>query len=600
VTTRRALCQKGITCTTNAQEEIATTGNDDINGDDLYIPSAAGTVIYFDTSKVNMLHHQSEHDCVDFKTKVSGVPFTIFAAHLKSGVNLKAEKRRCKQLHKLLSHAHTSLNPIVLMDANSCLQYQQDLQKSMLSVKEDDTKLHEWTTDVIKKYSFVNLVPNEGNECLKLRQYGTDQTEKAGQFMFDTIDKILVRVAPSSSTSVDNNTNSFSSNFLQILSTDTYPSEYYDDYVKLRNTPYLRDALKQMGSDQYWGTDLTPFLLNMKETFATHIKHVCDKESIENNVALEHDISDLISHLFPNSIPSDHPPVGATVVLEHSKLKDTSLVNVENNTPIKAENDRCISKDTTTPMSQKKPSVSSDVIGDGSFEALMKERAKLRKEKDEHSIAELRVSLTNTERSLSREIKRRIESQSYIEKLCEEKVAAMEERLHLVMDNHVKGIQDRLEQLDVKVNDLNIRLEEEKATIPADIAKRSKDIKDMLQSFIDEFSVERKDRLNREGRIMKQLTDHAELLSTQWNEERRSREESVSILTEKLDENDRNRSEADANFSSLVEREVEKLREEIDKESKERTIEDDEIVEALNRYTEHLQNSLSVISTVGN
>ena len=70
--------------------------------------------------------------------------------------------------------------------------------------------------------------------------------------------------------------------------------------------------------------------------------------------------------------------------------------------------------------------------------------AKLRKEKDEHSVAELRVFLTNTERSLSREIKRRIESQSYIENLCEEKVAAMEERLHLVMDNHVKGIKDRL------------------------------------------------------------------------------------------------------------------------------------------------------------
>lgn len=249
---------------------------------------------------------------------------------------------------------------------------------------------------------------------------------------------------------------------------------------------------------------------------------------------------------------------------------------------------------------KKKTSVTSDVIGDGSFESLMKERAKLRKEKDEHSIAELRVSLTNTERSLSREIKRRIESQGYIEKLCEEKVVAMEERLHTIMDQHVQGIQERLQNLDTKVNDLNVRLEEEKAAIPADITKRSKEIKDMLQNFIDEFSVERRDRLNREGRIMKQLTDHAELLSTQWNDERQSREESVSKLMEKLNENDRNRAEADENFANLVDQEVQKLREEIEKEGKERSAEDDEIVEALNRYTEHLQNSLSVISSVSN
>ncbi len=305
------LCQQGVTCTSNSQEQMMTT--DDNDGNDLYLPSAAGTVIYYDSDQVTLLQHYVRRHRVDFViNNKDRTPFTVFAAHLKSGINLKAERKRSRELDKLLSQAKSTPNPIMLLDANSCEQYQQDLR--LLSSSEEK---EEWTTDTIGKYDFINLVPLKGNECLKLRTYATYQPQKAGQFMFDTLDQILV---PSSVVKEG-------SKYYPITSDTYYPSEYYNDYLKLRNTPALRNALKQMCLDQKWESDLRPFLPNMNKAFAKYISQF--KEEDCDDVILEHDISSLLSHLYPNknTLPSDHPPVCASIILQPQPNGKSDVIN---------------------------------------------------------------------------------------------------------------------------------------------------------------------------------------------------------------------------------------------------------------------------------
>lgn len=251
-------------------------------------------------------------------------------------------------------------------------------------------------------------------------------------------------------------------------------------------------------------------------------------------------------------------------------------------------------------MSSRKASRLSAVIGDGSFEAVLEERAKQRKEKDDHTIAELRVCMSNMDQSLSQEIKRRIECTASLETMCSEQISAMEVRLNSILEARVDTVKGRLDQIENKVEELNSRLEEERAKIPLDIERRGKELEDMIKSFQEDFNVEKTDRLNREGRIMKQLTDQAEFMGSQWKDERASREESVLKLTTNLDKHQNNRSEADADFEFLIETELNNLKEDVARETQERKMEDDEIVEALNRYTDNLQSSLSVLSSVGN
>mmetsp|Transcript_10850 Transcript_10850/g.15295 ORF Transcript_10850/g.15295 Transcript_10850/m.15295 type:complete len:275 (-) Transcript_10850:218-1042(-) len=256
------------------------------------------------------------------------------------------------------------------------------------------------------------------------------------------------------------------------------------------------------------------------------------------------------------------------------------------------------SYDPTTPSSVKKDSKLSAVIGDGSFETVMRERTKLRKEKDEHSIAELRVAMTSMDRTLAHEIRRRIESTSNVDSVCSTKISEMEERLNSIIESRFGSMVDRLKTLGKKIDELNKRLDEESANIPSDIEQRGKDLKDMVTRFQGDFSAERRDRLNREGRIMRQLADHAGMLGDLWNKEKNERENAVSVLHSKIDSNVRSRADADADFKALVERELASLKEDMARETRERKVEDDEIVEALNRYTRKLQSSLSVISSV--
>jgi len=178
-------------------------------------------------------------------------------------------------------------------------------------------------------------------------------------------------------------------------------------------------------------------------------------------------------------------------------------------------------------------------------------------------------------------------------------IAAMEERLYNAMEDRVQCIDFRLKNMEDKVHELSERLEEERNRVPKDIEQKGRELKDMMQAFQEEFTTERRNRLAREGKIMKQLADHTAEMRAAWEEESKKREECVSELKKRLEDHENNRAQADFGFESLIKRELDSLRKDVEQERMERMAEDDEIVEALNRYTENLQNSLSTLTMTG-
>ena len=203
--------------------------------------------------------------------------------------------------------------------------------------------------------------------------------------------------------------------------------------------------------------------------------------------------------------------------------------------------------------------------------------------------------MNNMDRSLTQEIKRRIEGNKVLEMKAREEITVMEERMTIMLEKKVEAFQSRLGVLEVKVSELNGRLEEEKNSVPKDIEEKGRELKDMLLSFQNEFSIERRDRLTREGRIMKQLTDHAHDLTNKWGCEKVERERDAQELKLRLEHHENNRAQADHAFESLISSELKSLRVDLSQESMERKVEDDEIVEALNRYTANLQKSLAML-----
>ena len=108
--------------------------------------------------------------------------FNVLTAHLKSGEGAKEEQERVDTLTPLLQTMAALNNSVVLCDSNSSREYRKaiDLETNVAKVIEDA--------------GFVDAIDVPGNraQCVKMRG-DTDQKQKAGELMCDTIDVILTK-----------------------------------------------------------------------------------------------------------------------------------------------------------------------------------------------------------------------------------------------------------------------------------------------------------------------------------------------------------------------------------------------------------------------
>jgi len=221
----------------------------------------------------------------------------------------------------------------------------------------------------------------------------------------------------------------------------------------------------------------------------------------------------------------------------------------------------------------------------------------LRKEKEEHSLAQVTIQLTAAERALTMETQRRIQSTHAVQKSCTQKIQEMERNFERILNERSLRMEERLVSVQQKVEELTNRFEVEKESVPKDMDERGKELKDMLNTFQRELSEERSDRLNREGRILKQMEDNSSTIFGAIENETNQREEIVYGLQSRIEENERQRTQNEQELQSKLQTEMDELKGMIDREEKERQLGDEEIVNALERYTQQLQSSLSVISS---
>merc|ERR1711966_87337 len=150
-----------------------------------------------------------------------------------------------------------------------------------------------------------------------------------------------------------------------------------------------------------------------------------------------------------------------------------------------------------------------------------------------------------------------------------------------------------------KLEELTARFQEEKETVPKDMEARGEELKKMLDLFQKELAEERNDRLNREGRILKQMDDLSSSLFKATEEETIIRDMQATQLQMRIEENERLRTQSEYELQLKVQNEMSELQGMIEREKEERALGDDEIINALNKYTQQLQSSLSCVLIQG-
>lgn len=236
------------------------------------------------------------------------------------------------------------------------------------------------------------------------------------------------------------------------------------------------------------------------------------------------------------------------------------------------------------------------VIGDGTLEKLMRERARIRKEKDEHSIAELRIVLSQLEKALSIETKRRMQMTKLIEQECSKQILNVTTKLENAIETKSITFQKRLSTLELKVDELSSKMDEQKNIIPASIQKIGKELQEDIFKIKEELKYECNDRNIRYENMVTQINDYEVHTTQQIEKECTIRDSNISDLKNTLYVQENNRKDVDAKFQSLVDTELNIVKEKLAQETTERKMEDDDIVDGLNSYTEKLQSTLALMA----
>lgn len=220
----------------------------------------------------------------------------------------------------------------------------------------------------------------------------------------------------------------------------------------------------------------------------------------------------------------------------------------------------------------------------------------MRKEREEYNIAELKVQIIRLEDALAAETKRRVDATTKLDDQAREQIYEMEQRLRQQLQDDNDKLQARLSKLETRMQELENRWTEDAAHQLDSIGHKAREFNKVLEQLQQEHDMERKARLRREGSLLQQVEQHAKEFEDRWNAERQDRLDQIAKLEKRLTEKETQREREQASFQRRVEEELELLRTEIDLEVQERQAHDDQIVAALNRYTQQLQQSLSILS----
>ena len=220
----------------------------------------------------------------------------------------------------------------------------------------------------------------------------------------------------------------------------------------------------------------------------------------------------------------------------------------------------------------------------------------IRKEREDYSVAELRVKIQHLEQAMAAEVKRRVDSTHQLHKKAEKLVEETYQKLQERLEEQSGALERRVSELEDKLMRLELLHRQQATKQEKIVEERGQELREQMEALQEELAVEKKARLVREGRFLQQLEGHAQDLADRWKTEKTQREDQIQSLQDTLQSKETERFEKQASWQSQVLQELEALQKDLQQEIQERQQEDDQIVQALHLSTMQLQQSVAIMS----
>jgi len=252
---------------------------------------------------------------------------------------------------------------------------------------------------------------------------------------------------------------------------------------------------------------------------------------------------------------------------------------------------------TRTPL----PRVATPVVklndGEENFEEIMRKRNCVRKERENYHIANIKVQLSRLEDALASETKRRVDATTALDELARNQVHEMEERVRGQLQQENEKLQCRLGALEERVQMLEQNWTNDSNNQIELVQSKSTDLDKSISQIREDQDMECKARLKRECILLQQVEGKSNEFVDRWTSERNDRIQRLEELEDQIVCNEARLALEQKKYEERIETELATLKEELEIEAVERQAQDEEIVAALNRYTQQLQHSLSILSS---
>lgn len=235
--------------------------------------------------------------------------------------------------------------------------------------------------------------------------------------------------------------------------------------------------------------------------------------------------------------------------------------------------------------------------GTENFAEVVKERTRLRREREDAALSNLTVQVSRLEAALQAESKRRAKAVQVIKQQAVKEIQQMEETVRNQMHEETVLVEKRLLAIEDRISALEQRWLSDVTALSTDLERNRREIDSELQELYSVTERERQSRVAREKMLEKRLQDTSLDYQERWTKERQDRISAVTSIHDAVKEQGRNHDQLTASFEQKINQEIQYLTQDIEREVVERQTNDDEIVAALNRYTAQLQQTLSYATT---
>lgn len=238
-----------------------------------------------------------------------------------------------------------------------------------------------------------------------------------------------------------------------------------------------------------------------------------------------------------------------------------------------------------------------DIMGQfAQFDTEMKIGTRQRREEDENRIALAQKKMADLEQTLKSETKRRQEMNKSIQSWMDDEVGTMKCDFADWQESSKVHVEERVAKAKGRLDELEEGFDQMQIDIPALIKKNTDEINQEFWKFQKDFEDEKIRRMKVEGEILNRLANHEHSVSSKFESMRDIRQNKFLLLQSEFDKFQKLKMKAEEHFKKFFDEEVADIKNAILLESQVREREDDEMVEAMNRYASQLQKSLMVIN----